>query len=249
MRIPQIHTLRVLTLLLIAGRAASAAPVLDGWAFNIDGQFTTFADKVPATAADMPDSVNATQFDAGTINLQAGLATGTGLGTLVVTVTGPGAHRVVVWFDLHIDTDPIDSIYFSEYGAAVGTPEAGQSWQIDEPGYIAGTIYDNVQAGLSLPNTNSVSDSNNPDDVSLALGHNFTLAEGQTARLTFDVATVGPVTAFYLRQNRRNLPGDPLFMSSSLAITGIPEPGTWVMSLGAFLSFVIARKLRIRAAA
>ncbi len=51
-----------------------------------------------------------------------------GLGNIVLEVTGPGAHNVHLFVDHDIDFEFAD-----EDGFATGTAAAGQTWEIDEP--------------------------------------------------------------------------------------------------------------------
>ncbi len=80
--------------------------------------------------------------------------------------------RLFVFLDAEID-EAINT-FFNESGALVDVSGAGaddnlaDSWEIDEPGFAFGDIFDNLLAG-TLDNSNSVS-AGFEDDVSLALG-------------------------------------------------------------------------------
>jgi len=98
------------------------------------------------------------------------------LGSVTWTVTNnTGGDLTNVWFfgflDAEID-EPVNSA-FNEFGTLISVNGAGSgdsvpdSWEIDEPGFSFGDIFDNLLAG-SLDNTNSVPAA--PEDVSLALG-------------------------------------------------------------------------------
>jgi len=63
----------------------------------------------------------------------------TGLGVLSITLTGSGAHYVGLFVDHEID-EPLNT-FFNENGNVGGTGAAGQSWEIDEPGYVFGNIF------------------------------------------------------------------------------------------------------------
>jgi hypothetical protein len=165
------------------------------------------------------------------INL-GGFNTATGLGTITATVIGAGSHYLIAFFDHEID-EALNTFY-NEYGAVNGVAAAGQSWEIDEPGYVYGDIYENFKAG-ALDNSNGVP-SSAPDDVSMALGWNFILAlDGtETATITFVASTIAP-SGFYLKQFDPDSKAS-IFLSSTLDIEGggtpqVPEPGT-LMLLG-----------------
>ncbi len=162
--------------------AAEAATFgLFEYAFNIDGAVAN-----PPTNGDpVPVAVNLSGFN-----------TGTGLGTVLVTVTGAGSHSVSLFVDHEID-EAING-FSNEYGGVSGTPAAGQSWEIDEPGYSFGDIYANFAAG-SLDNSNGVGAAA-PDDVSMALAWDFTLNPDEQATLSFILSQTAPPGGFYLTQ-------------------------------------------------
>ena len=160
------------------------------------------------------------------------------------TITGAGNHTGILFVDLEIDE--VANTFFNEYGDTNGTPGASQTWEIDEPGYVFGDIYDNFVLG-TLDNSNAIP-SGLPDDVSMALGYeNFSLAAGETASISFLISETAPLSGFYLSQI------DPdsdaaVYFSSSFRIGGgqepvIPEPGTLVLMLtGLALTGGIAAK-------
>lgn len=159
-----------------------------------------------------------------------GLDPSTGIGTISLTMNGAGSHYVGGFFDLEID-EKIDT-FFNEYGSTAGTEAAGQSWEIDEPGYVFGDIWANFTSNpLALDNLNGVPAAT-PDDVSVALGWDFTLLSNQTAYLSFVVSETAPGSGFFLTQYDPDS-GASIYFSSTLDIRthGVPEPGT-VMLLG-----------------
>jgi hypothetical protein len=117
--------------------------------------------------------------------------------TVTVDVSGTGNHYVGGFFDFEIDQTV--NTYFNENGAAHGTPASGVSWEIDEPGYVFGDIYDNFLDG-SLDNGNSVS-AGLEDDVSFALAADFSLGAGETALVTFLVSSAAPGSGFCLEHH------------------------------------------------
>jgi hypothetical protein len=98
--------------------------------------------------------------------------------------------RLLVFLDADIDRSA--NTFVNEYGQFIsldlppGAPEGAvgaSSWEIDEPGYVFGDIFQNLQAGI-LDNRNAVPNGS-PDDVSLALSFNVgTLQPGAALRAT-----------------------------------------------------------------
>ena len=191
-------------LVLAASGSAQAVQIdLFEYIFNIDGTLSSplFGDPVPA-------GVDISAFD-----------DITGLGEITVTIGGAGPHWMGLFVDHEID-EPINT-FFNEYGEAFGTEEAGQSWEIDEPGFVDGS--NNVPSSF-------------PDDVSMALGWDFLLGVGETATMSFFLSDVLDAPGFYLAH------ADPdsqetVYFWSSLEISGdfepVPEPGTlWLLGAG-----------------
>jgi len=231
----------------VVGRAA-AGPVLQEVALNVDGTVYTSLAGVP--------SLSTAGFDAAT-----------GLGTLVLTFAPgiAGSYGVDAFFNHDLETP-----FFDEFGAAAGAPAAGQTWQIDEPGYGAdfnrtGTIYSNLLS-LSFDDTNYVPgassnlfndcgangggavDASCNNDVALGMGYAFALAANEQAVITWTVSDTTPASGFYLWQVA---PRDPLlsiFLSGSLSISStevpppaVPEPSTLILTGTALLGLSRAR--------
>jgi hypothetical protein len=210
-----------------AAPAASAGPILFEGKFNQDGAVDALGSA--------PANWNLAAFDLNT-----------GLGYITASITSAGAHNILVFLDIEIDEDI--NTFFNEFGALGGPPPgAGFGWEIDEPGYVFGDIYDNFLAG-ALDGLNGVPPGS-PDDVSFALGRNFILGPDEVATLHFRTSLTPPAGGFYLVQT------DPdsdvsVYFSSDLTIRGgggpvIPEPGTLTL-LGVGLA-AAARRLRRRA--
>jgi hypothetical protein len=151
---------------------ASATSLLYDWAFNIDG--TTY------------------EYFLGDSMPTSGALDGEGLGTLTWSTNAVGAHSFIAFFDHEID-EPLNTFY-NEFGTAAGSPAAGQSWEIDEPSYVFGDIYWNVLDG-ALDNTNGVP-AGFDDDVSMAMGWNFTLAADEIAIIELILADTAPDSGF-----------------------------------------------------
>jgi len=166
----------------IEAKAASIG--LFDYAFNIDGTIYEIGDSLPGI-------LDASDFDFST-----------GLGSISITIDGEGDHYVLAFFDHEIDEE--ENTYFNEVGSATGTPAPGQSWEIDEPGWVDGDIYQNFRNN-SLDNSIGISIWGNtdfPDDVSMAMGWVFTLDSIlQRAIINFTITEIIPTSGFYLTQS------------------------------------------------
>ena len=201
------HLFSLTCALLVCATPSWAAVSLFEYGYNIDGGLTY--DSAPAGVS------------------HAGFDTTTGTGTSVVTITGVGAHYVGMFVDHEIDED-ING-FTNETGAATGSPGAGETWEIDEPEYVFGDIITNFES-MALDGTIGTVD---PEDVSMALAWDFSLAAGEIAKITFVVSPTAP-GGFHLTQ------ADPdsdvvIHFSSSLSV--IPEPSSSLLALvaGGFL--------------
>lgn len=213
----------MLVVLGVAAPRASAATIgVFELAFNINGQTYSSIDGQVDNDFPVPGLSNPAGFLA------------TGLGTLALTFSPapavPTAYTVLVYVDLEID-EAINT-FFNEFGDVSGAPPAGVSWEIDEPGFKYGDIYDNLKLG-ALDDTNGVP-ANAPDDVAMAMGWTFTLNPGQFALLTFGTSLTPP-TGFYLAQTDPDSPvgaaGTTVYFTGDLTVrdVSIPEPAALLL--------------------
>jgi len=204
------------------------------WALSINGDFYPSPGyDSPPGAGDLPDNADVGNFD------WSG-----GLGRITITLN-PGAagnYFVGAYFDHEINSE--SNTYYNEAGWAVGTPAAGQSWEIDEPGFGAasahyfGDIFANVQLTQGLDNLcyydslgdHFLSDYEDPlsDDVSWAIAWNFALEDIESAIISFYLSENIPSCEFYLEQ--MDTCGS-IFFASTLDIksSNAPEPGTLIL--------------------
>jgi hypothetical protein len=187
----------------LAFSAASASIVLFELAFNANG---TVTDYLPY---------------AGVIAPAAGALDAEGLGTLTWTSNTPGKNTFIAFVDHEID-ESVNG-FSNEFGSVHGALAAGQSFEIDEPGYVFGDIFANVKNG-TLDNTNGVPVK---DDVSMALGWSFILNPGDSATITLKLSRDVPVAGFYLSQTDPDSPDTFYFFSTlELQLAPAPLPGT-----------------------
>lgn len=169
-----------------------------------------------------------------------------GFGSVIVMLTGVGDYLVSMFVDYEIDEDT--NTYFNEFGVSGGAPAGGQSWEIDEPGYFFGDIVDNF-FDSTFDNSNGVP-SGLEDDVSMGLGWDFSLEDGETAVISFFLSENQPGSGFWLNHV------DPdsqygYYFSSTLEIrgdepAGVPEPGTLLLLGAGLLGLAASRRRRQR---
>ncbi|NNJ94666.1 MAG: PEP-CTERM sorting domain-containing protein [Halobacteria archaeon] len=200
------------------------------WAVNIDGVVSdpTLGDPIPA-------EVDVSLFD-----------DITGLGSISITITGAGAHSFDAFFDHEFDE--ATNTFFNESGAVNGTLAAGQSWEIDEPGFVFGDIFTNFE-NSTLDNSNAVP-AGLEDDVSMALGWDFVLGVGETATIDLLLSDTLTGGGFFLSQTDADSQAS-IFFSGSLSIAGgpvgVPEPSILLL-MGIGLAGILVRRRRVHQA-
>jgi hypothetical protein len=233
-------SLIVLLIICSANTKVSAAPIAIDY-------FSSFLNSTDIGAISIEDTQIGSGFNefgaAGFDTIFVNNLNADNLGSVSWTITNKtGGDILGTSFFSFLDaeiTEPGNS-FFNEYGELVSVTGSGaadtsaDSWEIDEPGFSFGNIYDNIVYDGMLDNTNSVP-SSSVNDVSLALGFNvgdFLVNQTLVATFTISDQNIGglshtdpdSMTKFYFNGTVELLP-----------IT-VPEPKTlFLLALGLVL--------------
>jgi len=232
---------RTVSLLILLAVSISMADPIDffDWGFNINGNKYLLKSSDPSIP-----SVDETALPP-TID-QSGFNWGSGLGSLTWNLD-PGAadhYYIASFFDFEIDQEGTILGWAADKGAVNNYTDSRLSYEIDEPGYTSGDIYDHLLNYDGYASTfdnlvyNDINGANNVvDDGSVGMGWNFDLTADQYATITFNVTTTDPVNGFYLKQWNSET-NNAVYFTSNLTIEshtpppqGVPEPSAFSLIL------------------
>jgi hypothetical protein len=157
--------------------------------------------------------------------------------------------RFFSFVDAEID-EPLNTFFneYGEFGSAGGDPaeEDADLWEIDEPGFVFGDIYSNLQAG-TLDGTNGVPLAL-PDDVSMGLGFFLgPIDPGGSVSirilLSEDFSTLGTLS---LVQRDEDSSGTAITLSGRVVSAAVSEPGTVALLMTMGLLSLLGKRRRDR---
>ncbi|RIL07310.1 MAG: hypothetical protein DCC71_03660 [Proteobacteria bacterium] len=140
------------------------------------------------------------------------------------TAAAPLAGITFVSF-VDAEIDETLNTFFDEYAETQGALAAGQSFEVDEPGFAFGDIFEHARAA-ALDGANAVP-ADAPDDVSMALAFTIaSLAPGQTARFELLLSEDGDALGGFRIRQRDVDPRSPTAITFSGSASIVPEPGS-----------------------
>ena len=154
---------------------------------------------------------------------------------------------------LDAEIDESINTFFNEFATVRGTLAAGQSFEIDEPGFAFGDIFANAAAN-ALDDTNALPPGS-PDDVAMALGFSIgTIGVGQSAVVNLMISEDGDSLGTFAIDHEDNDPAATTRITYSGAFQlnsppgpapAIPEPtGALSFGLGLCLLGLVLRQKR-----
>ncbi|WNO11573.1 PEP-CTERM sorting domain-containing protein [Teredinibacter sp. KSP-S5-2] len=177
-------------------------------------------------------------------------ANGLGSATWSITNnTGSVLEDVRFFVFLDAEIDQAVNTFFNESGALVSVDGAGAAdnradmWEIDEPGYVFGNIYDNLLAG-ALDNTNEVP-AGLEDDVSMALGFeigNLNAGDAITGVFETSLLNIGGLSHSDFDSNVDFFFNGYVDIFRNVDVS-VPEPGSLALFMIGFLGLVMSRRV------
>lgn len=164
--------------------------------------------------------------------------------------TGSVLGNILFFSYLDAEIDESVNTFFNEYGEAIGVTGSGSvdadpdTWEIDEPGFVFGDIFDHLLMG-TLDDLNAVP-IESPDDVAMALGFNLgTLNPLEAARVTVLLSEDGDSIGSLALVHHDSDPGSTTFitLSGQSAVATVPEPSSLLLLGVGLLAFTALKRI------
>lgn len=137
-----------------------------------------------------------------------------------------GSIRFLSFLDAEI-AEP-GNTFFNEFAAVSGAASPGQGFEIDEPGFTTGDIFDHLLAG-ALDGTNA-RPAGSPDDVSMALSFDLgPIAVGELARIEILISESGESLGGIVLTHFDASNPTAITFSGRASIAVVPEPTASVL--------------------